>query len=43
MLVEGWYWDDALWQITASMVIFNMQTGQEKSVQVSPGMNRALQ
>ena len=25
--LEGWLWDDALWQITASMIIFNMQTG----------------
>ena len=25
--LEGWLWDDALWQVTASMIIFNMQTG----------------
>ncbi|XP_023336671.1 putative ammonium transporter 3 [Eurytemora carolleeae] len=25
--LEGWYHDDAVWQITASMIIFNMQTG----------------
>ena len=27
VLHEAWHWDDALWQITASMIIFNMQTG----------------
>ena len=41
--LEGWYHDDALWMVTCSCIIFNMQTGQEKSVQVSPGMHRALQ
>ena len=25
--LEGWLWDDALLQVTASMIIFNMQTG----------------
>ena len=23
--LDGWLWDDALWQITASIIIFNMQ------------------
>ena len=25
--LDGWLWDDALWQVGASMIIFNMQTG----------------
>ena len=25
--LEGWYHDDALWMVTCSMIIFNMQTG----------------
>ena len=26
-LLEGWYHDDALWMVTCSCIIFNMQTG----------------
>ena len=25
--LEGWYHDDALWMVTCSCIIFNMQTG----------------
>ena len=26
-LLDGWYHDDALWMVTCSCIIFNMQTG----------------